>query len=135
MELCTWRLNLRITGCIFEGRRLGWVFYFSQMSDTSRLRSVNKTVEALIKRFGLSGLIRPKSLIKVFYEARRREKASHRYIPNFDTMSVDDQRRILGLLIGNPRINRLSDGFITKLFKMRIGAAVRELEADLSGIS
>ena len=35
VEFCEWLLNLRITGCIFDGKRRGWVFYFSQITDTS----------------------------------------------------------------------------------------------------
>lgn len=135
IDVCQWRLNLRITGCIFNERRLGWVFYFSQMNDTARLRSVDKTIEKLIVRFNLRDKVKPKSLIKTFYEARRRDKTSHRYIPNFDTMPISEQRRILLILLGQSRLAGRTDKFIAKLFKMRISSAVRELEADLSGIS
>lgn len=135
LEVCRWRLNLRITGCIFNERRLGWVFYFSQMTDTSRLRSVEKTIEKLTARFNLRGKLKAKSLIKTFYEARRRDKASHRYIPNFDTMPPDEQRRILSTLLGPSKLAGRSDRFVARIFKMRISSAVRELEADLSGIS
>lgn len=135
VALCLWRLNLRITGCIFEGRRLGWVFYFSQITTTAPLRAVNGTTESLLRRFALTGVIQPKSLIKTYYEGRRKNKDSHNYIPNFDTMSVHQQRDILSLLLGEARIKILSDKRVSELFKMRISAAVRELEADLSGMS
>jgi hypothetical protein len=135
IDLCRWRLNLRITGCVFEGRRLGWVFYFSQITATDRLRAVNRTIEVLLRRFSLSGHIRPKSLIKTYYESKRKNKLSHAYIPNFDTMSVLEQRKILSLLLGATQIAKLSDKRVSELFRMRISAAVRELEADLSGAS
>lgn len=135
VALCLWRLNLRITGCIFEGRRLGWVFYFSQITTTARLRAVNRTIESLLRRFALTGVIQPKSLIKTYYEGRRKDKVSHNYIPNFDTMSVQQQRDILSLLLGATRIRRVPDKRVSELFKMRISAAVKELEADLSGLS
>jgi hypothetical protein len=48
---CKWKLNLRITGCIFDGKRLGWVSYYSQISSTAQLRAVNHTVTKFIKRF------------------------------------------------------------------------------------
>lgn len=135
IALCRWRLNLRITGCVFEGRRLGWVFYFSQITTTERLRAVNRTIETLLRRFSLTGQIRPKSLVKAHYESKRKNKLSHSYIPNFDTMSIAQQREILSLLLGAARIGSLSDKRISDLFRMRISAAVRELEADLSGTS
>lgn len=62
---CQWKLNLRITGCVFEGKRLGWVSYFSQITSTAQLRAVNHTINNLIRRFGLSSEIKPKSLIKL----------------------------------------------------------------------
>ncbi|OVE49861.1 reverse transcriptase [Chromobacterium violaceum] len=135
IALCQWRLNLRITGCIFEGRRMGWVFYFSQITTTTPLRAVNRTIEVLVRRFGLERVIQPKSLIKVYYESKRKDKISHKYIPNFDSMSADEQRAVLSIVLGASKIKTLTDRRISELFKMRIGAAVRELEADLSGAS
>ena len=135
IALCKWKLNLRITGCIFEGRRLGWVFYFSQVTTTDRLRAINKTIEKLIDRFNLTHEIQPKSLIKTYYESKRKNKSSHGYIPNFDEMTPAQQRDILSLLLGHEKIAHLTDRRVSELFKMRMSVAVRELEADLSGMS
>ncbi len=30
-------INLRITGCIYEGKRRGWLFYYSQLEDETIL--------------------------------------------------------------------------------------------------
>ncbi|QTF06950.1 reverse transcriptase [Brenneria izadpanahii] len=98
---CQWKLNLRITGCIFDGKRMGWVAYFSQVSNTVQLRSVNHTIRKLTKRFGLEKDIRPKSLIKTFYEWHRGDKDSHRYIPNFDALAIEQQREIILILPTN----------------------------------
>lgn len=135
IEVCRWRLNLRVTGCIFKGKRLGWVFYFSQITDTSRLRAVDHTVDCLLSRFGLVKEIHPKRSLKTYYECRRRDKADHLYIPNFDTMPTDQRRVILQLLIGKPGISKLSDKRINQLFEMKISAAVKELEQDLANAS
>jgi RNA-directed DNA polymerase len=135
MRLCEWRLNLKITGCIFEGARRGWVFYFSQINDTSCLRALQNTVVTLLERFGATGAIQPKSFLKTFYESRRKEKTSHKYIPNFDSMVVSKMREILALFIGNSVAFKLSDKRVEQLFKMRIRHAVKELEADLTGLS
>ncbi|WP_237757562.1 reverse transcriptase domain-containing protein, partial [Enterobacter hormaechei] len=45
LAYCQWKLNLRITGCIFNGKRMGWVAYFSQISTTTQLRCVNHTID------------------------------------------------------------------------------------------
>ncbi len=135
MRLCEWRLNLKITGCIFEGTRRGWIFYFSQINDTSCLRALQKTVATLLERFGLKSSFRPKSFLKTFYEGRRKDKDSHKYIPNFDIMGVSQMRKILALFVDDLRVSRLSDKRVEQLFKLRIRHAVKELEADLTGLS
>ncbi len=135
IEICQWRLNLRVTGCIFKGKRLGWVFYFSQITDTSRLRAVDHTVDCFISRFGLVKEIRPKRTLKTYYECRRRDKDDHLYIPNFDTLPTDQRRELLQLLIGKPGISKLADKRINELFEMKISAAVKELEQDLANAS
>lgn len=132
---CNWKLNLRITGCIFEGKRMGWVAYFSQISNTDQLRSVNHTVIKLTKRFGLENDIKLKSLIKTLYEWRRGDKATHRYIPNFDSLSVKHQREIVSLWLGDEEVRNMTDAAVTKKFKYKISSSVRELEQDISGIS
>lgn len=45
--LFIWRLNLRISGCILESKKYGWLFYYSQMSDLKILFQL----DWLIKRF------------------------------------------------------------------------------------
>lgn len=133
-NICAWRLNLRITGCIFENRRLGWVFYFSQITDVSQLRAVDNTVQRLGERFSLASTIKVKRVLKAFYESQRSDKQQHRYIPNFDSMSTAQKRRILAT-ISNLDISRLTDEQVNQRFKSRIAQAVRELEEDLAALS
>ncbi|MGE8619800.1 MAG: reverse transcriptase domain-containing protein [Achromobacter spanius] len=130
-----WRLNLRLTGCVFKERRLGWVFYFSQINDTSCLRAVMNTLDSLLNRFGLESRVRPKSLIKVLYESRRRQTDTHKYIPNFDIMTVDEKRDILFMRLPRHRVERMTDEQIELAFERSMSAATRELEADLSSVS
>ncbi|MFL9966422.1 reverse transcriptase domain-containing protein [Paraburkholderia sediminicola] len=133
-DVCEWRLNLRITGCIFENRRLGWVFYFSQITDTSALRAVDNTVQHLLQRFSLASKITVKRVLKAFYESQRSNKTDHRYIPNFDSMSISEKRHLLGLLT-NRDVSALTDDRVETLFRQRIKDAVRELEKDLAALS
>lgn len=134
-RICEWRLNLRITGCIFEGRRLGWIFYFSQVNTTTPLRTIDSTIDSLLRRFSLKGKIKVKSLVKAFYETQRRIKTSHKYIPNFDNMTIREKRDILARFLVTSEISHYNDERIEYLFKMRIGALVKELEKDLQGFS
>ena len=134
IALCNWRINLKITGCIFEGQRRGWVFYFSQITETSCLRALQGTMAQLIERFKATGLINPKSFLKTYYEAKRKDKSSHKYIPNYDTMPSYEKREILSLFVKAKTIAQLSDERVDELFKKRIKHAVKELEEDLAGL-
>lgn len=134
-QICEWHINLRLTGCIFGGKRLGWMFYFSQVNDTSCIRAIDNTVMKLMERFYLSGIIRPKRLLKTYYECQRKDKATHKYIPNFDEMDVNEQRKILSLLLGESKIKGLKDIRVQELFRMNIAKAVKELEEDLANVS
>ncbi|MBH2842579.1 reverse transcriptase [Serratia marcescens] len=132
---CQWKLNLRVTGCIFGGKRMGWVVYFSQVSNTVQFRAVNHTIRKLIKRFGLEKDIKSKSLIKTFYEWHRGDKESHKYIPNFDALAIEQQREIVALWIGREEVGRLNNAAVTRIFNYKISTSVKELEQDISGFS
>ncbi|EDI0007546.1 reverse transcriptase domain-containing protein [Klebsiella sp. CVUAS 11332] len=132
---CQWKLNLRITGCIFNGKRMGWVAYFSQVSSTVQFRTVNHTIRKLTKRFGLEADIKPKSLIKTYYEWHRGNKGTHRYIPNFDALDIKQQRDIVSLWFGKEEISKLNDTAVNRIFKYKISSSVKELEQDISGFS
>lgn len=135
LEYCKWKLNLRITGCIFGGKRFGWVAYFSQVSTTSQLRSLNHVIDKMLKRFGLQKKIKVKSLIKTFYELHRGDKNKYRYIPNFDNLTIEQRKDILSLWLGKEKVNTLTEDYIIKMFDKKISISVRELEEDISGIS
>jgi len=128
---CQWKLNLRITGCIFEGKRLGWAAYFSQITTTAQLRAVNYTISRLNERLCPGGEIRPKSLIKTFYELQRGTKGTHRYIPNFDELDVKQKRDLLAIWLGADA-RALSDAEVERRFSIKVSKAVRELEKDIA---
>ncbi|MBS4694490.1 hypothetical protein J4G65_03200 [Aeromonas allosaccharophila] len=134
LAYCQWKLNLRITGCIFEGKRLGWAAYFSQITTTAQLRSVNHTIRKLAERFCLKGEIHPKSLVKTFYELQRGTTDSHRYIPNFDCLDVNQKRDVLAFWLGGD-VKKLTDTEVERRYAIKVSKAVRELEADIAHTS
>ncbi|MCV4282348.1 RNA-directed DNA polymerase [Pseudomonas capsici] len=131
---CEWKVNLRITGCFFEGKRRGWASYFSQITSTTQLRSVNHTVRKLTQRFSLEGKIQTKSLIKTFYELRRGRAGNHAYIPNLDDCDIGRKRSLLAMWIGDD-VRRMRDDHVERLFAIKVTKAVRELEEDIAHAS
>lgn len=131
-----WRLNLRITGCLFEEVRRGWVFYFSQIDETSinQLHHLDKTVQVLARRFSINFQAKEiKSFARTYHETKR-TNLKHRYIPNFDTTSIQKQREILELY-GLEGGAGMTDARIIYEFKRRIRRETSELELDIQGVS
>lgn len=135
INICEWRLNLKVTGCIYDGKRLGWMFYFSQIDTSSPLRSLDSTIKSLTNRFQLKGKIKVKSLVKTFYETQRVNKHSHKYIPNFDNLPISEMRRILECFLVSKSLAGYTDKQIKLYFRTRISTVVKELERDLIAIS
>ncbi len=87
-----WRLNLRITGCVFKGKGKGWMFFFSEINDESLLHNLDRYVNFLVKRFGLS--FPHKSFVRSFYELKFNRYDS-KYIPNFDNYDLPQMSGLL----------------------------------------
>lgn len=136
LDILEWRLNLRITGCIFHDSKRGWIFYFSQITDLTILHQIDYTIETMLKRFNLNGQVNLKTLVKTYFEAKRKDVAESTYIINFDTLSREEKIGILKKYLGTKySLQHKSDEEIDRLFNMRIGQVVKELEEDLQDFS
>jgi len=135
LRILEWRLNLRITGCIYENTKKGWIFYFSQLDDLAILYGLDSTVKKLIRRFELQEKINQKKFSKTFFEAQRVDKESHKYIINFDCFSETDKRSFLEIYLGPNRLSNKSSKDIDRMFNMKISTIIEELEQDLENFS
>ena len=131
-----WRINLRITGCIFEKTRKGWVFYFSQIDESSleQLRKLDHTVANMLNRFRIRPQTPVRSFVRAYFECHRKNPTATGYIPNFDTASVVEMRRILERYFGYS-VPGMSDAAVKANFAFRIRRATKELELDIQDIS
>lgn len=126
-----WRLNLRITGCVFQQRSKGWLFFFSEITDESLLHRLDHYVTQLIKRFGVK--ISPKKFVRTYHEIGHRRYET-KYIPNFDLYSLDDKKNALINYFGMD-LSKLEDEEIEHEFLKRINRQVKDLLEDLAGNS
>ena len=46
-----WIINLRITGCKYDGNKYGWMFFYSQIDDIKILFGLDHFVAKLIKKY------------------------------------------------------------------------------------
>lgn len=93
-----WKLNLRITGCTFHERSIGWAFYFRQMEDMAQLHRLDVFVRQMLKKYGRPELTdKVMSFVKAHREIRF-NRAETNYIPNFDTFTLGDMVQTVALL-------------------------------------
>jgi len=128
-----WRLNLKITGCLFEGKRLGWMFFFSQTDNTSQLKRLDEFVIGLAKKFlPLEDRNKIKTFIKTFHEIRFNAEKT-KYIPNFETYTLEKKIEIICLLTGKKEVEveAWDVDFIEEQFRKCAAREAGELEKDL----
>ncbi len=134
LTLLKWSVDLRITGCVFNETKYGWLFFFSQINDLQLLNSLDHFIKKLLARFGIEpAKITFKKFVRAYHEITK--NLSHtKYIPNFDEYSASDKRKILSDIFGlNTQILTSTD--IEYQFNRRIYQTVRDLEKDLARAS
>lgn len=132
---CLWKLNLVITGCVFDSQRRGWIHYFSQIDDLSSLKGLDATVRNFARRFGMSEDFQPKSFARAFWRINKGDASSDPYIPDFDTYSPMQKRRLLADVFHVKDAEGLSDEVAERIFYKEVKRVVDKLEQDVSGLS
>jgi hypothetical protein len=126
-----WRLNLRITGCIFDKKAKGWLFFFSEINDENLLHTLDHYVVKLIKRFNVN--IQPKKFVRTFKELSHR-KYKTTYIPNFDEYTLIQKEKVLIDYFKFDTSN-MSDQNLSFEFKKKISKQVKDLLVDVQNFS
>lgn len=130
-EFLTWRINLRITGCIFEKKSKGWLFFFSEINDENLLHKLDYLVSKLCKRFDIA--IKPKKFVRAFKEISHR-KYETKYVPNFDKYTTEKKGEVLVKYFGYNLKGRSHDQ-IDHLFHKKINRQIKDLESDIKDFS
>ncbi|NEZ03074.1 RNA-dependent DNA polymerase [Wenzhouxiangella sp. XN201] len=126
-----WRINLRITGCVFEGKRRGWLIYFSEINDEPLLHSLDAFVMKLCKRFNAD--FTPKKFVRTFFETNHRRHETN-YIPNFDDYSISKMRNLLEDYYGE-NVQQLSNDEVRLRFHKRVDRETKKLLQDIGNFS
>ena len=128
-----WKVNLKITGCIFNGTRYGWLFFFNQTDNLSQLARLDKFLRDKRRHFGLtSGTAKIKRFVKAYHELRYNLYET-KYIPNFDTFTIQDMKTAIqdAFGIGDEEINLMEDAEIRERFFSMVKKEVSDLDKDL----
>lgn len=125
------RLNLKITGCLINGSRRGWLMFFSQTENVSQISYLDAWLKLQLKNVNIpvEGV---KSFKRSYYEIRYSIKTT-RYIPNFDEYDIDQKREVINILSRRApsEIAAMNFEAVEIEFNRLIGREVAELERDL----
>lgn len=126
-EFLEWRLNLRITGCIFQNKSKGWMYFFSEMNDETLLHQFDEFLNGLCKRFNVK--INLKSFVRTYFQIKHNRRDTT-YIPNFDNYTEGQKVHVLNHYF-QKKTENLTSLEIDYHFKKRISKQVKEIETDV----
>ncbi|MUK26060.1 RNA-directed DNA polymerase [Aliivibrio fischeri] len=130
-DFLAWRINIRITGCIFENKSKGWLFFFSEITDEALLHKLDHFVYKLCKRFDVN--IEPKKFVKAFKEISHRKYITN-YVPNFDSYDIQDMGKVLATYFGY-NLKGMREDQIKYAFNKKVSKQIKDLEADIKDFS
>lgn len=130
-----WALNLRITGCIYEKQKYGWLFFFSQIDDLELLFHLDWFVDKILERFGVDkSELRVKRFVKSYHEITKNLTQTS-YIPNFSEYDYSKQRAILKEVFKLENVEGMREDQVDKYFSNIVFRQIRELEQDIQTFS
>lgn len=134
IKLFEWNLNLRITGCIFNDKKYGWLFFFSQIDRLQLLYEIDHFVLKMFDRFKIDvNDINLKRFVRVYSEIINNIKNT-KYIPNFSLLSISEKRDILDNIF-NIKLTVLDAVEIETRFDKLIYRSIRDIEKDFQNFS
>lgn len=134
LQVFIWRLDLRITGCILDSKKYGWLFYYSQLTDLSILFHLDWFVGHLFSRYGIEKPKDIKRFVRSYHEITKNVNRSS-YIVNADRYSLEEKAAILSEVYGQKNFNKKDTQTVDNLFRAAMFKEVQRLEYDIQNIS
>lgn len=132
------RLNLKITGCIVDGKRRGWMMFFSHTENIFQLHYLDKFLFGQLVRIGVSEdrARQVARFVKAYHEIRF-NLASTAYVPNFDTYNEAKKAAVIAVLSGKQEAEVLAwDATrIEEEFIRLLSHEIHDLEKDVGNPS
>lgn len=137
-ERLVFRLNLKITGCLIDEKRRGWMMFFSRTENMKQLAHLDSFVKSQLSRVDFPNDYKPriKRFIKSYNEiCFNLDKTD--YIPKFDEFDLSQKTEAVAILLGRPleEIQAFDVEDIQRNFSRLVGQEVHELEIDVGSLS
>lgn len=129
IALLQWKVNLRIAGCVSEGKCKGWLFFFSQIDDMQLLYDMDSLVNKMKSRFKVS--FKTRKFSRAWHEIQHNRSRSN-YFPNFDIYEIEEMKEIVAThkMLPKGKLN-LKDAEIEAFFWKIIRREVRDMDIDV----
>ncbi len=135
-ELFLWKLNLKISGCVYNNRKYGWLFFYSQLTDEKLLHHLDWYVKHLMVRFGVKDIdeSKIKKFVKSYYEINYNLQQST-YLINLNSYSNEDRVNIISKIY-KKTVHNADDIFeVLKVFNEIVFKDIKDLEEDIQFFS
>lgn len=126
-EFLEWRINLRVTGCIFQNKSKGWMYFFSEMTDENLLHELDSFLKKLSNRFDVS--LNLKSFVRTYFQIKHNRRETT-YIPNFDEYDISQKEYVLNHYFSKSTFD-MNEEEINYNFNKRISKQVKDIETDI----
>lgn len=138
VEKLIFRINLKITGCIVDQRRRGWMMFFSHTENMSQLAHLDAFLKDQLARVKFPST--HSNQIKKFIKSYNKIKftlESSKYIPNFDNYDFDEKAQAISALSSKSfqEIQTWDILTIDEEFSRLISREVHDLEQDVGNPS
>lgn len=138
VEKLLFRINLKISGCIVDGRRRGWMMFFSHTENMQQLAHLDAFVRRQLKKRKLPEVeyAKIKKFVKSYHEIRYRLDTTN-YIPNFDNYDNNQRAEVVAALSDRTlsEVLAMDAAIIDAQFSRMISREVHDLEQDVGNRS
>lgn len=123
-----WKLNLKISGCKFEGKKYGWLYFFSQINDETLLFKLDIFVKNMFKKFDIKyDKNEVKKFIRTYFEILK-NRTYTTYIPDFTELTISEKKDILENVFN---LYEIASNQIEYRFNKLIYKSIKEMEKDI----
>lgn len=137
-EQFLWDINNRITGFVLDGKKYGWLFFYSQIDNVAILYHLDWFIKKMCGVYKVQPALQKgiKRFVKAYFEIIKKRGKSG-YIPNSKDLSLKEKKRILQTIysINRSELDKMSIKDVDKLFKRKVYISVKELEKDVQNFS
>ena len=133
-SLFLWRLNLKISGCIYEHKKYGWLFYYSQLTDLTELYHLDWFIKQLFIRFNIERPIDLKTFIRTYHEITKNLNKST-YLFNADKYTMEQKKDIIEKIYVSKAPTLTDIQNVNLVFRQLMFKEIQKLEHDIQNFS